>query len=650
MRFPAAFLEEIKDRLPISEVVGQRVTWDKRKTSVSRGDYWACCPFHGEKSPSFHCENRKGRYHCFGCGVTGDHFKFVTELDGVQFHEAVERLAGLAGLPLPVVDRRQAERDENRATLHDVLEAATVYFEMALQSPAGAPARAYLRERGLTPATQRHFRLGFAPESRNGLKEHLAQKDYSREQIEATGMVFAGPDIPVSYDRFRDRIMFPIGDARGRVIAFGGRAMRKDVTAKYLNSPETELFHKSNILYNLAGARAVMRGVDGAKTVIAVEGYMDVIAMHDGGYANCVAPLGTALTEQQLEMLWKMTDEPVLCFDGDQAGLKAAWRAVDLALPMLGAGRTLRFALLPEGRDPDDLLREGGPQALKAVIDSTIALSEMAWRRETADGVFDTPERRASLEQRLREVASTIRDEAVRRHYGQDFSSRVGAFFAPASNSGPRTGNRGGERDYPRRGDRQGQNSARSRVVASPALLDNLSAGKRQLRLPLREAVLVGSVVHHPAILELHLDDFATLALSSKPAQALKSAVLDAYALLGETKLTPEEMAQSIAGGPHAETLVEIDRQLRGSRIWQALPDAGFEDALDGWRQAHALQTRAHELDRELRAAELAFASEESEANFERLAQIRTELLRVENIEALIDGFGLASGRPARGY
>ncbi len=360
MRFSQGFLDEIRDRVPISAVIGRRVAWDRKKTNAARGDYWGCCPFHGEKTPSFHCEDRKGRYHCFGCGVTGDHFRFLTDLEGISFPEAVEQIAGLAGVPMPQPDAEAARRDEQRTTLMDVMELATAFFQDQLQSANGARARAYLRDRGLTGRTIETFRLGYAPESRNALKEHLAGKGIPKEQIEACGLVVHGPDIPVSYDRFRDRIMFPILSSRERVIAFGGRAMSPDAMAKYLNSNDTELFHKGDVLYNFARARKAMQGANGASTVIAVEGYMDVIALHQAGIENAVAPLGTALTENQLGLLWKMTPEPVLCFDGDGAGLRAAYRAADLALPLIGPGKSVSFALLPDGKDPDDLVKHDG--------------------------------------------------------------------------------------------------------------------------------------------------------------------------------------------------------------------------------------------------------------------------------------------------
>ena len=239
MRFPPSFLDDIRARLPISQVVGRRVSWDKRKSNPGRGDFWACCPFHGEKTPSFHAEDRKGRYHCFGCGVSGDHFTFLVEQEGLSFPEAVAQLAEEAGIPLPERDADSERREAERASLHDVMEKAAQFFEASLHTPEAGKARAYLRERGLAPDIQKRFRIGFAPQSRNALKEHLASAGISQEQMIEAGLLIAGEDIPVSFDRFRDRVMFPITDLRGRVIAFGGRALAADAQAKYLNSPET---------------------------------------------------------------------------------------------------------------------------------------------------------------------------------------------------------------------------------------------------------------------------------------------------------------------------------------------------------------------------------------------------------------------------
>jgi len=310
------------------------------------------------------------------------------ETDGLPFAEAVERLASMAGLPLPAVTPDAARHEQRRRTLHDVMELGAKFFAETLASRVGAKARGYLADRALSPSTQLQFRLGYASHERFALKEHLGKLGVSVEDMIETGLLVAGNDIPVPYDRFRDRVMFPITDLRGRVIAFGGRALEKDVPAKYLNSPETPLFHKGDNLYNHQTARAASH--NGAPVVV-VEGYVDVIAMVTAGFAGSVAPLGTALTENQLALLWKMADEPILCFDGDKAGQKAAYRAADLALPFLAPGKSLRFALLPEGQDPDDLARSGGRGAIEEVIAAARPLADMIWSRELEGGNFATP-------------------------------------------------------------------------------------------------------------------------------------------------------------------------------------------------------------------------------------------------------------------
>jgi DNA primase len=360
MRFSDGFLEEIRQRLPISQVVGEHVLWDKRKSQPGRGDFWANCPFHGEKTPSFHADDRKGIYHCFGCGVTGDHFRFLTEKAGMSFPEAVEKLAGMAGLPMPARDERDEQRQEARRTLYDVMEVATQYFEAALSHNIGARARGYLNERGVSPQSQTRFRIGYAPDSSNGLKEHLAANGVSAQDMVDAGLVVVREDSPLPYDRFRNRVMFPISDFRGRIIAFGGRALSADVPAKYLNSPETDLFKKRFTLYNGKDAREAARA---DQPVIVVEGYLDVIAAVSAGFEGTVAPLGTALTEEHLAMLWRMTAAPVLCFDGDEPGQRAAERTIDVIMPLLQPGQTVKIATLPEGLDPDDIIRQQGREA-----------------------------------------------------------------------------------------------------------------------------------------------------------------------------------------------------------------------------------------------------------------------------------------------
>src|SRR6266496_4125979 len=399
MRFPPQFLDELRARLPVSEVVGRRVRLKKA------GREWkGLSPFNKEKTPSFFVNDQKMAWFDFSSGKNGSIFDFVMLTEGLSFPEAVERLAAQAGMPLPQVSREDEARDQRRKSLIDIVELAAKFFEATLASRLGAKARGYLADRGLDPATQVKFRLGYAPAERFALKEHLGNAGIATEDMIEAGLLVAGDDIPVPYDRFRDRIMFPIADLRGRVIAFGGRALEQDAQAKYLNSPETPLFHKGATLYNIASARVAAHNAgksaqnNSSAQVIAVEGYVDVIAMVTAGFEATVAPLGTALTADQLVLLWKMADEPILCFDGDGAGRRAAYRAVDLALPLLKPGKSLKFASLPEGQDPDDLWRSGGRAAIEEVINAALPLAQVLWMRETEAGGFETPERRAALE------------------------------------------------------------------------------------------------------------------------------------------------------------------------------------------------------------------------------------------------------------
>ncbi|NDV85420.1 DNA primase [Aurantimonas aggregata] len=648
MRFPPAFLDDIRARVPISDVIGRRVAWDRRKSQPGRGDYWACCPFHGEKTPSFHCEDSKGRYHCFGCGVSGDHFRFLTELEGLSFPEAVERLAGEAGLAMPARDPEAERREETRATLVDALEHASRYFQAMLQEADGAKARAYLRDRGLHPQTQKAFGLGYAPDSRNRLKEFLAQKNVGKAEIEAAGLVVHGEGIAVSYDRFRDRIMFPILDLRERPIAFGGRALSSDVSAKYLNSPESEVFHKGQVLFNLARAR---RAAKAAGTLVVVEGYMDTIMLAQAGIEHAVAPLGTALTDRQLDLLWRVTSEPILCFDGDAAGVKAAHRAAETALPALKPGRSLRFALLPEGKDPDDLIREGGAEAMQGVLSAARPLSDMLWSRETAGGDYDTPERRADLEHRLKATLRQIGDESVRRHYLADADERLRSFFGAAREARGGGRRQGGDRDRVqggRPGARGGGGSpqgARRSAISERLARSSLTRPGKAPEAALREVAIVLGFINHPVLINEAFDYFADLALPDGELAKLRTAVLDAYAEAQTTSRDALLVAIDARGlRPVYDRLLQ---RLRDLRLWPFLSDAAPEDAMEAVRQALYLSHRSLALRQELRDAEAALGRDPTEAAFAHLMEVKRELDQVDGTEALIEGFGLLSGRPA---
>ncbi len=428
MSLPPGFLDELRARLSIGQVVGRKVMWDNRKSNPGKGDLWAPCPFHQEKTASFHVEDAKGFYYCFGCHAKGDAITFVRETENVSFMEAVEILAREAGLPMPERDPQAQEKADHRQELTDVMEQAVQWFRMQLRSGAAAEARDYLAKRGLDEAAQARWDIGFAPDQRQGVFSALTGKGVRPEQVIDCGLAAVPDNGGAPYDRFRGRIIFPIRDARGRAIALGGRAMDPNARAKYLNSPETTLFDKGRSLYNHKPAReAAGKGT----TLVVSEGYMDTIALVEAGFGATVAPLGTAITEDQLALMWRMSPEPVIALDGDKAGVRAAMRLIDLALPLLEAGKSLRFAMMPSGMDPDDLIQAQGRDAMSQVIEQAVPLVRLLWQRETEGRVFDSPERKAGLEKSLREATAKIADPTLRGHYDQELKDLRWQLFNP---------------------------------------------------------------------------------------------------------------------------------------------------------------------------------------------------------------------------
>jgi DNA primase len=677
MRFTPQFLDELRARLPVSEVVGKRV-----KLKKAGREFKGLSPFQQEKTPSFTVNDQKQFYHDFSTGKHGNIFDFVMETEGVNFVEAVERLASMAGMPLPAVTPDAARHEQRRKTLYDVMELAAKFFADTLASRNGAKARGYLGDRAISPATQLQFRIGYAPGERFALKEHLGNAGIPTEDMVEAGLLIAGDDIPVPYDRFRDRVMFPIADLRGRVIAFGGRALEKDAQAKYLNSPETPLFHKGDNLYNLASARqaahtagkSTLPAQNNAAPLVVVEGYVDVIAMVGAGFAASVAPLGTALTENQLTLLWKMADEPILCFDGDKAGQKAAWRAADLALPHLKPGKSLRFALLPEGQDPDDLARSGGRGAIEEVIGAARGLADVIWSREAEGGSFATPERRAALEARIGELTNGIRDEVVRRYYRQDLAERLQRTFAPDGARGGygrgsyrNAGGESGRRFAPRgsftpgaagrfepRGSRQASPGSQTinrgpYQVASPQLSSSPIMRGQRSALSRREALILQSLINHPWLLHDHLEEVAALELAHPEANKLRAGIIAAFASDHHHGTGPDEASEKMRADLGArglsQSLQRVERAITTSAVWGAQPGAAQEDVLSTWHQLVALHRQWHSLLRELKDAELALGEVASEANYAWLRDVKARLSEVDGTEALIEGFGESSGR-----
>lgn len=627
MKFPPSVLEEIKARLPVSAVVGKRVRLQKA------GREWkGLSPFNAEKTPSFFVNDQKASFFDFSSGKNGDIFKFVMETEGLSFPEAVEKLAAEAGVTLPTFTAEAQVREEKRKGLHEVVELAAQFFEAELMGERGAAARRYLSTRGLDGEARTRFRLGYGPVDRFALRDHLAGKGVPAELMMEAGLLVHGEEIAVPYDRFRDRVMFPIHDARGRVVAFGGRAMSAEVAAKYLNSPETPLFHKGHLLFNHHNAR---KAAHDTSQVIVVEGYVDVIAMSLSGFPQTVAPLGTALTEDQLGLLWRMADEPVICLDGDKAGRKAASRAIDLALPLLEPGKSLSFALLPDGQDPDDLARSGGRAAIAEVIGAARPLVDMLWQREVEAGPLDTPERRAAFERRLKEPLGQIRDETTRKHYRREMDERLAQLFASAAPARPERGGRDGNfqraRGGPRGGGtRQVQSWLAGPLKASSALTQSRIVAKLRGE-DQREAFILLALASHPDLILRCADEIAELSLDGPAAERFRQALLDAV----EDKLDRETLANRLAQPRVREAHNQLMAVTGPAERRKLAQDADPESVFDSIHQALVLHHRARTLNSELRAAERALADDATEANFAWIKDVKARLEAIEGTEAM---------------
>lgn len=507
MTLTPQWLDELRSRITLSTLIGRTV-----KVTRAGREYKACCPFHNEKTPSFTINDEKGFYHCFGCSAHGDAIRWMTDQRGLSFMDAVKELAAEAGMEVPAPDPRAAKKAEEQASLRDVTQAAADWFAQQLASSNGAPARDYLARRGISDATRTAFGFGLAPDSRSALKEAL--RKFPTTMLVESGMLIAVDD-KEPYDRFRGRLMIPIRDARGRVIAFGGRILG-DGEPKYLNSPDTPLFDKGRTLYNLDKASPASRQTD---RIIVVEGYMDVIALAEAGIADAVAPLGTALTENQLGMLWRMVPVPILCFDGDAAGQKAAMRAASRALPLLRPGFSLAFATLPAGQDPDDLVRARGAEGFAAILEEAQPLVERLWAHEVAAGPLATPEERAALKTRLLNHADAIQDADVRHHYREAFRERLDALFARKQ---PERGTRVPWAPQPQRGGRRFQPDPRLQPPAD----ETRAIGQAGIAAPLA-AALIGGLLRYPQAMRRHEEALFRLPIPDSGDAELLRAMLD---------------------------------------------------------------------------------------------------------------------------
>ena len=638
MRFSPSLLDEIRARLPVSQVVGRKVALKKK------GREWSgLSPFKIEKTPSFFVNDQKGFYHCFASGEHGDIFTFLMKTEGLEFPEAVERLAAEAGVTLPKPTERDQSADDQRERLYRLLEASARFFEDNLRHASGAEARRYLEKRGLARETIASFRLGYAPNARTALKAHLSGLGFTLPDMIAAGMEIGGPDIPEPYDRFRHRVMFPITDLKGRVVAFGGRALEKDVPAKYLNSPETPLFHKGGLLFNAARARPVAHDRD---RLIVVEGYMDVVALSEGGFAESVAPLGTALTEDQVKLLWRMVPEPILCFDGDSAGKKAAYRAVDTAMPHLKPGMSLAFAFLPDGLDPDDLVRQQGSVAMDEVLARTRPLIDVLWERETAAHPLATPEQRAALDERLKGLARQIQDPTVRSHYEREIRDRLFALS--------RSQSRGFAGQMASKATRSEFASSYARPVQAPDWRmrerERLTGRPSRFKaftpppqgasaeliglaqpLPPREALILKTVINHPWLIDEHSEELGELSFGSVAASALRDEILSIHAR--NNSLDTATLRSQLSKSGVSKVVDLIARTMTHNSDRFAGQEASATEAEAGWRHVLALHKRQDSFERMLKAAEEAWCRECTEEAEARLLDIKRQIAHLSMAE-----------------
>jgi DNA primase len=506
MTLSPAWLDELRARTTLSAVIAPSV-----KLIKAGREFKACCPFHNEKTPSFTVNDEKGFYHCFGCGAHGDAIRFLTDQRGLPFMDAVKELASKAGMEVPAPDPRDRERQERSAGLHDVMAATQKWFADQLAGIEGGEARAYLAGRGIDAKLIDRFGIGLAPDSRGKLKAGL--KNLGEDKLIETGMLIQPEeDKKQSYDRFRGRIMFPVRDQRGRVIAFGGRILGSG-EPKYLNSPDTPLFDKGRTLYNIDRAGPASRT---ARRLIVVEGYMDVIALDRAGIAEVVAPNGTAVTEAQLERMWRLDGQPICCFDGDAAGQKAAVRAALRALPHLGPERTLRFVALPAGQDPDDIVRSGGREAIEELLAAPEPLVERLWRHEVEAAPLDTPEARAGLKQRLMEHVQRIGDPNVRQLYRDEWLRKFEALVRPQAAQARSL--------YPRR--EWQKKGGRFVPPPPPASAAARAIGSAGIDRTTARALVLGHALYPDAIGD-HVEALAALPIADKPASRLRDRMVD---------------------------------------------------------------------------------------------------------------------------
>lgn len=540
------FTDELLNRVSIATVIGKRVSWDQQRSRPAAGNYWACCPFHKEQTPSFHVDDQKGVYYCFGCHESGNAITFVCKTENLESRDAIRFLADSVGMKVPALSERQEQQEAIHKSLFDICEQAAGFFKMGLKSQAGRAARDYLAKRGLSETILQKFEIGFALDGRSNLTQHFTGKGISLDALIAAGLSAKPDGNGAPYDRFRNRIIFPIRNARRQMIGFGGRTLDPKARAKYLNSPETQIFKKGFCLYNHTEAHKALKE---SVPLVVTEGYMDVIALSQSGIGSCVAPLGTAITESQVRQLWKLSAEPVLALDGDQAGLKAAERASRLALTLLEPGKSLRFCFLPRDTDPDDFVREHGGRAMLELIGRAMPLSDFVWQTEFDQQDHATPEGSAAFEAAVRAAAATIQDLTVRRQYDQYFRNKL--YELSRSN-------------YTKKAQSTHQRKPSGVGPSAELRASLLAAGNREEGIEqfIRECVVLGICLTSPQILPKFLERFENIEFSREIHQQILDCMVSHIGVANEEPETFRDIIRETFGLDTVDKFLQLNHLL----------------------------------------------------------------------------------------
>lgn len=642
MSFPPAFLDELRARLPLSDLIGRRL-----KIVRAGREFKACCPFHHEKTPSFYINDDKGFFHCFGCGAHGDIIGFTMRHDNLSFPEAIEALAAQAGLEVPKETPAMREKYDQEKQLYHLLERATVWFESQLRSPSGRGALEYLAHRGLSGETLTRHRLGYAPNDAKALIKAMQAEGFSLEEMEKVGLAKKAADRPDYFSFFRHRVIFPVGDARGRTVAFGGRVMDGG-EPKYLNSPDHPLFHKGRLLYGLSRARGA---VGTGQPLIVVEGYMDVIALCEAGFTGAVAPLGTAMTADHLALLWRLLPpvatrdptrdySPILCFDGDGAGLRAAARAVERALPLITAAHTVRIATLPPPEDPDSLIKAKGISAMQAVLDEARPLIDMIWDQCLQGRRLQTPEDQAALIAALNEKIAPIGDTALRALYKDALQKRLAQTFgwqgdSPQQPLGPPPPRRGGfKAPFKGKGGTGWQ-----RGVFPPEKAPQKPRGAKELM----EKVLMALIVNNPALFPEVGEDLVSITFTNPSLEALRQQVITIMMADSHESLDAAELYRHLSQGDGAKACQKGLAEALCAETYMharfARPGATLDEARKGWQffwKTHLRET----VEAELEEAKRRWEADPSTENWARVLSLREEITALSENAAQSAGGG----------